>query len=216
MATEQNIPEPVFLSAPKAATICGVSRNTVCCWIRDGKLPSYRTAGGKNLIRPSDMVKFMRENGMFVPQSLAEMAAQDDKTMAAGSTREMKTSVEPSILVVDDDVQARELAVRSLGKLGLPLLEAETGYEALHILVQRPEVSLIILDLVMPGQHGSETFVEIRKQNKGLPVIVVTGFPPSDSDPIFSEVEPDLIIKKPYEPSQLLEAARAFITEVGV
>ena len=137
MTTQDDLPEPVFLSAPKAATLCGVSRNTVCCWIRDGKLPSYRTAGGKNLIRPSDLVAFMRGNSMFVPQSLVEMAESDEQSVGAGE--EAKTDgVEPSILVVDDDSGARTLAVKCLEDIGLPVLEAETGYEALHILTPTP------------------------------------------------------------------------------
>ena len=125
------IPEPIFLSAPKAATLCGVSRNTICCWIRESKLASYRTAGGKNLIRPSDLVAFMRTNAMFVPQSLAEMAEADERVMGSASTSNT-TDAEPSILVVDDDAGARTLAVRCLEDIGLPVHEAETGFEALH------------------------------------------------------------------------------------
>jgi len=215
MATERQLPEPVFLSAPKAATLCGVSRNTVCCWIREGRLPSYRTAGGKNLIRPVDLVSFMRSNKMFVPRSLDELASQDEK--AVGEIREeKKSSAEPAILVVDDDMRARDLARRCLEELGLPILEAETGYEALHILTVHPEVALIVLDLVMPGQHGSETYAEIRRQNKGLPVIIVTGFPPEDDDSLFGDVQPDLILTKPYKPTDLVRAAQMFLADIGL
>jgi len=212
----KELPEPVFLSAPKAATLCGVSRNTVCCWIREGKLPSYRTAGGKNLIRPSDLVDFMRSNTMFVPQSLVELASEDEATMGDSNDKEKATSQEPSILVVDDNADARKLAVRSLTPVGLPLLEAETGYEALHLLVHHPEIALIVLDLIMPGQHGVETFREIRKQNQGIPVIVVTGMPMDENEPLFGELEPDLIITKPYAPSDLIKAAEAFVADLGL
>jgi excisionase family DNA binding protein len=210
-----NLPEPVFLSAPKAATLCGVSRNTVCCWIREGKLPSYRTAGGKNLIRPGDLVSFMRKHSMFVPQSLEEMASVDANTMGEESD-ETPTSLEPGILVVDDDAGARAMAVRCLTKVGLPIFEAETGFEALHILTQHPEMALVVLDLVMPGQHGADTLREIRKQHDKLPVIVVTGYAAEGNDKLFGELGPDLIMTKPYEPKDLIQAAQAFLSDLGL
>ena len=109
-----SLPEPVFLSAPKAATLCGVSRNTICCWIRDGKMPSYRTAGGKYLIRPDELVNFMHTNGMFVPQSLLDIAKAEPKGIVpAPGTGKLPLGNEPKILVVDDDIAARDLAVRS-------------------------------------------------------------------------------------------------------
>ena len=216
------LPEPVFLSAPKTATLCGVSRNTVCCWIREGKLPSYRTAGGKNLIRPSELVSFMREHSMFIPQSLAEMATADEQAMGAttqedsSATEEKVTSKEPGILVIDDDPGARKMAVRCLTKLGQPIFQAETGFEGLHILTQHPEMALVVLDLVMPGQHGADTLKEIRKQHDKLPVIVVTGFAAEGKDRLFGELAPDLIMTKPYEPKDLIQAAQAFVSDLGL
>lgn len=214
MATKSSeLPQPSFLSSPKVATICGVTRNTVCCWIRDGKLPSYRTAGGKNLIRPSDLLDFMQGNNMFVPDMLIQMAAADQD---AAIEAERVTSSEPSILIVDDDAAARTLAKRCLSALELPILEAETGFEALHLLLQRPDVALVILDMVMPGQHGSKTFVEIRRQYPGMPVIVVTGYLIEEMAEKFTEQKPDLMLAKPYQPSHLVDAARAFLADVGI
>ena len=215
---KKDIPEPIFLSAPKAATLCGVSRNTICCWIRDGKLPSYRTAGGKYLIRPTDLIGFMRGNSMFVPQTLEEIAEEDE--LNSGSSRKgvaasRETSQEPSVLVVDDDENARLLAVRTLTRLNLPIIEAEDGYDAMHKLTKNPQIALVVLDLIMPGQDGAKTFVEIRKQNHSLPVIVVTGFPPDSSEKLFGDVEPDLVITKPYQPSHLLNAAQTFLADMG-
>lgn len=217
---KKDIPEPIFLSAPKAATLCGVSRNTICCWIRDGKLPSYRTAGGKYLIRPSDLIGFMKGNSMFVPQTLEEIAAEDELNTsgvapetAVGEERE--TTAEPAILVVDDDENARLLAVRTLARLNIPIIEAEDGYDAMHKLTKNPHVALVILDLIMPGQDGAKTFVEMRKQNQSMPVIVVTGYPPDDSEKLFGETDPDLVITKPYQPSHLLNAAQTFLSDLG-
>ena len=228
---KQDIPEPVFLSAPKAATLCGVSRNTICCWIRDGKLPSYRTAGGKYLIRPGDLQTFMEEHRMFVPQALVDIAAQDELTnqgissgapaaeaapAAPADEAGRSTSREPAVLIVDDDPNARMLAVRTIQKLNVPVLQAENGFEAMHLLMKHPEVALIILDLIMPGQDGVRTFQEIRKMNESIPVIIVTGYPPEHSDEAFGDVLPDLVITKPYQPAHLLSASSAFMQDLGI
>lgn len=216
MSAQKDIPQPTFLSSPKVANVCGVTRNTVCCWIRDGKLPSYRTAGGKNLIRPVDLVEFMRGNNMFVPDALTDLAVEDEALGEAASP-DRTTTMEPSILVVDDDSAARVFAVRCLDDLELPVLQAETGYEAMHMLLQQPEVALVILDMVMPGQHGAKTLSEIRKQFPTMPVIACTGYPIEDMLGKFQDGErPELIVRKPYTPDHLRDAARAFLSDVGI
>ena len=246
--SSNDIPEPVFLSAPKAATLCGVSRNTICCWIRDQKLQSYRTAGGKYLIRPVELLAFMEQNQMFVPQSLRDLAKQDEEQNRSSAekaaapaasqgavldsssgntagiprhedifgTSERQTNREPAILIVDDDVNARMLAVRTVERMNVPVLEAEDGFEAMHLLTKHPEIALLILDLVMPGQDGVKTFAEVRKMNAKLPVIIVTGYPPDQSEEVFGELTPDLIISKPYQPQHLLSASSAFLSDIGI
>lgn len=211
-----SIPEPIFLSAPKAANICGVSRNTICCWIRDGKLPSYRTAGGKYLIRPGDLIQFMQDNHMFVPNALEDIASQDAQNQQENSgTNTRETSQEPAILIVDDDPVMRDLTRRSLLSLGLTLIQAEDGYEAMHQLTQNPLIALVILDLIMPGQNGDKTFREIRKTFPSLPVIVCTGQELADAESRFGTLKPDLILTKPFQPTHLLKSASTFLADLG-
>jgi len=214
---KDKIPEPVFLSAPKAATLCGVSRNTICCWIRDGKLPSYQTAGGKYLIRPVDLITFMQENRMFVPPTLEEIAAKDEQNQSAteASSERRKTDKEPAILVVDDDEDMRQLTSRTLAPLGLPIIEAEDGYHAMHQLTQNPLIALVVLDLIMPGQGGAKTFEDIRDQFPSLPVIICTGQTLEDAESRFSDRKPDLILTKPFQPSHLNSAASTFLADLG-
>jgi len=184
---KQEIPEPVFLSAPKTANLCGVSRNTICCWIRDDKLPSYRTAGGKYLIRPNDLKEFMEKNNMFVPPVLNEIASRDEQanqvgvTAGSGGAEDESTGHHKAVLIVDDEPGARALAVRTCQKMAeVKIYEAEDGFEALHLLTKHPEISLVLLDLQMPGMDGVSAYAQIRKLKRDLPVIIITGFPPDD------------------------------------
>lgn len=176
-----DIPEPKFLSVPESAKICGVSRNTVYMWVRQGKLGAYQTPGRTNLIRPTDLVKFMEENGMFVPVSLIEMAQEDEKLM--GNDGNPESAVDSSVptdsmcqvLVVDDDPMTRSLAVRALKEIG-QVYQAETGFEALHLMTIHTEIDIILLDLRMPGQHGMETLEEIKRIRPEARVVIVSGF----------------------------------------
>ena len=74
----------------------------------------------------------------------------------------------------------------------------------------------MVLDLVMPGQHGSTTFQEIRKQHERMPVIVVTGYTQDGRESMFGEKGPDLIMTKPYDPEDLVQAAQAFLSDLGL
>ncbi len=214
---KESLPEPVFLSAPKAATLCGVSRNTICCWIRDGRMPSYRTAGGKYLIRPADLLGFMRDNAMFVPPMLESIAEEDLAVQgSAAALPRRETNQEPAILVVDDDSVVRQLTVRSLSPLGQPILQAENGFEAMHLLTKNPHIALVVLDLVMPGQGGGRTFEQIREMSPKLPVIICTGQSLEEAESIFGDNKPDLILTKPYQTSHLVTAASAFLADIGI
>lgn len=200
-----DIPQPKFLSVPEAAKICGVSRNTVYAWVRQGKLGAYQTPGRTNLIRPSDLVKFMHQNGMFVPSSLVEVARVDDKQSSAPPKAMEGHGHDHTVLVADDDPITRSLAVRAIHE-NCQAFQAETGYEALHLLTIHTQIDIIILDLRMPGQHGSETLQEIIVLRPDVAIIIITGFT-VDIPPEASEMAMVVtIIEKPFTMPTLQKA----------
>ena len=68
----------------------------------------------------------------------------------------------PTILVVDDNPEIREIIQILLTDEGFIIEEAKDGTSALNIL-QTKEIDLIILDIMMPGLNGYQTCIEIRK-----------------------------------------------------
>jgi excisionase family DNA binding protein len=209
----KNIPEPLFLSAPKAANLCGVSRNTICSWIRDGKLASYSTAGGKYLIRPTDLLHFMNANGMFVPPGLTGLVKADEWFAPDAGGKAARQ--EPGILIVDDDEVMRTVMIKSLSKLNLPVEEAVNGYEALHKLTVNPLIALVILDMIMPGQGGAETFDVIRKNHPSIPVIIISGKPLREVEAAFANNKPDFILSKPFDAKHLIDVCNTFLNNLG-
>jgi DNA-binding NtrC family response regulator len=81
-----------------------------------------------------------------------------------------------TVLIVDDDPVQRRLLDAVVSKSGYRTLLAEGGETALRTLESEPgnDISVIILDLMMPGMDGIEVLGHLRERNITLPVIVQT------------------------------------------
>ena len=77
------------------------------------------------------------------------------------------------ILVVDDEVRMRTLIRDFLAKKGYTVLEAGDGVEAMDLFFDEKNISLIILDVMMPRMDGYKTCKEIRNYSK-VPIIMLT------------------------------------------
>ena len=79
----------------------------------------------------------------------------------------------PTLLVVDDDPDSREVAARLLEREGYRACRAGGGEECLRIVASEP-VDLILLDVMMPGMDGFEVCTALRAAGKRIPVILLT------------------------------------------
>ena len=75
------------------------------------------------------------------------------------------------ILVVDDESRMRKLVKDFLEREGFHVIEAGDGQEAIEIFYENKDISLIILDVMMPRMDGWQTCREIRKDSK-VPIIM--------------------------------------------
>jgi two-component system, cell cycle sensor histidine kinase and response regulator CckA len=81
-----------------------------------------------------------------------------------------------TVLLVDDETFIRELGVRILEKSGYKVLSAGNGKEALDVLQKHMgDISLVILDLIMPEMGGREFLEKLRKSAPKLKVLVASG-----------------------------------------
>jgi len=92
------------------------------------------------------------------------------------SMSEDKVALPPRVLVVDDDEATVALLRRRLERSGYLALSAYDGRQALN-LIERHQISCVLLDIVMPGLDGFEVLKRIRLSRPPavLPVIMVTG-----------------------------------------
>ncbi|MBQ9280328.1 MAG: response regulator transcription factor [Clostridia bacterium] len=114
------------------------------------------------------------------------------------------------ILVVDDESRMRKLLKDFLSTGGYEIYEAENGQKALDIFEMHDDISLIILDVMMPVLDGWSTLREIRKNSK-VPVIMLTARG-QESDELFGfELGVDEYISKPFSPKILVARVEALL-----
>ena len=107
----------------------------------------------------------------------------------------------PTILIVEDEPEIRNVMQESLESIGLNILTAANGQEALVKLGNNAGVSLILLDLMMPVMNGWQFLSAIEKNSlfNKIPILVVT---------VFSDQAKDLkvrgVLKKPFDLNDLL------------
>jgi two-component system cell cycle sensor histidine kinase/response regulator CckA len=105
-----------------------------------------------------------------------------------------------AILVVDDETQVRELAVKTLKKCGYNILLAKNGEEALSLYeTRRDEIDLVILDLIMPKMGGRECFYKLREINPDIKVLIMTGHTTDGSVQDFIKEGAEGVIIKPFD-----------------
>ncbi|MCP4535767.1 MAG: PAS domain S-box protein, partial [Chloroflexi bacterium] len=88
------------------------------------------------------------------------------------------TGQEETILVIEDNVNARKAMVESLTLLNYRVMEATNGHEALEILEQHGgEIALVLSDVVMPKMGGIALFHTLRERGSQVPMLMLTGHP---------------------------------------
>lgn len=85
--------------------------------------------------------------------------------------------MEPTVLIVDDEVAFVETLVKRLARRDLRVVAAHSGPEALEKLdVSGPnKIDVVILDVKMPGMDGLETLARIKEEHPLIEVIMLTG-----------------------------------------
>ncbi|MEL6340294.1 MAG: response regulator, partial [Myxococcota bacterium] len=123
-------------------------------WVKEGRIPAFRTPGGHRRIRAADLVSFLTEHQMPVPRDL----------QAASRRR---------ILIVDDDQTQLETLARAFEPY--PSVEVITCDNAVEALVKvgsyKPH--LVVLDILMPGMDGFQTCERLRQNPETAEITIV-------------------------------------------
>lgn len=117
---------------------------------------------------------------------------------------------ELKILVVDDESRMRKLVKDFLVKKQYKVLEAGDGEEAIEVFFENKDISLIILDVMMPKMDGWEVCKEIRKFSK-VPIIMLTAKSEENDELKGFELGVDEYISKPFSPKILVARVDAIL-----
>jgi PAS domain S-box-containing protein len=97
---------------------------------------------------------------------------------APDTPRPINAELGCTVLVVDDEADLLEIALAYLAEMGFASFQAKDGASALEILAQRPDIDLMVTDIVMPGgMNGVELVAKARSLRPDLKFIYSSGFP---------------------------------------
>ena len=143
-----------LLTSHHAGSLLQVHPSSINKWVKEGRIPAFRTPGGHRRIRAADLVSFLTEHQMPVPRDL----------QAASRRR---------ILIVDDDQTQLETLARAFEPY--PSVEVITCDNAVEALVKvgsyKPH--LVVLDILMPGMDGFQTCERLRQNPETAEITIV-------------------------------------------
>jgi DNA-binding response OmpR family regulator len=117
-----------------------------------------------------------------------------------------------TLLIVDDDVQIRELLKLYFVKEGFNVVEAADGVEAIRK-VEQTKPNMIILDIMMPILDGIEVCRQIRKFSF-VPIIMLTARAEDDDRIMGLELGADDYVTKPFNPREVVARVNAVLRRV--
>lgn len=134
---------------------------------------------------------------------------EKDKKSVKGETLMHK------IIVADDEARIRKLVSDFLKKDGYDVIEAEDGDNAYELFLKnQDDISLIILDIMMPGLNGWEVCRKIR-EDSDVPIIMLTARCEEFDELTGYESGIDDYVTKPFSPTILVKRVEALLRRVS-
>jgi excisionase family DNA binding protein len=170
------------LSTFAIAEMLHVDPGSVANWIDQGLLKAHRTPGGHRRVAKDDLISFLHEHKMPLPEDL-----QDRPTR---------------VLVVDDEEAVAHMVAKALSaaKPKFEVIEAHDGFRAgTMVATLKPDV--VILDLRMPGMDGYEVCRLIKSQpaTKNAEVVAMTAYPSPENERKILECGARVCMTKPLD-----------------
>jgi CheY-like chemotaxis protein len=135
-------------------------------------------------------------------QEMLELLHQTDEALAG-----------KKVLVVDDDVRNTFALSSLLERHAMQVSSASTGQEAIELIQQSPDLSLVLMDIMMPEMDGYETMRRIREkpEYRVLPIIALTAKAMKGDREKCLEAGASDYIAKPVNTEQLLSLLRIWL-----
>jgi PAS domain S-box-containing protein len=128
------------------------------------------------------------------------------ETLTAKIEEVMRTPVAPArVLIVEDEVLVRMVAVDALGEKGYMVEEAGTAEEALTKLNgTQDRFDAAIIDIGLPDMKGDRLATELRTHHPALPIVIASGYDVEQVREQFTEQDAMGVVSKPYDGDDLI------------
>jgi CheY-like chemotaxis protein len=122
------------------------------------------------------------------------------------------TTIEATVLVVEDNVDVRRIVCKLLQDFGCTVLEASSGAAALEILQTDRTIDLMFSDVVMPGgMSGTDLVQAARRLRPGIKTLLTTGFAEASLRNQVQFADAGEILTKPYRRQDLARKIRSIL-----
>ncbi|MGE5537138.1 MAG: PAS domain-containing protein [Gemmatimonas sp.] len=156
-------------------------------------------------------VRLYSEPGMGTTVKLFLPRARSEELAGPARSRDIDTPALGGgelILVVEDNLALRQIAVTTLEKLGYRTVEASTADEALGALAEHPDVDLMFTDVVLPGgRNGFDLAAEAHRRMPRLRILFASGHP-NVGDAAHGAPPGALVMAKPFRAAELARSVR--------
>jgi DNA-binding NtrC family response regulator len=127
-------------------------------------------------------------------------------------SQESDSETRPTVLVVDDEEDLRDIIRRMLQRRGFDTLIAADSQEAIAVCRDHPgEIDILVTDLGLPGVSGGELSRAATELRPGMRVVYISGLP-KDLAVADGQINEDaVLVKKPFSSESLLETLRSVV-----
>jgi CheY-like chemotaxis protein len=150
---------------------------------------------------------------IYLPRSTRAAGAVRDRVRGVPELEAPVPAPGTFILVVEDDPRVSRATVGALEELGYMPLDCSSGAEALEILEDIPQISLVITDVMMPEMTGPELVRIVGERHPHVGILFVSGFV-GEAGEAESLTEYDLL-RKPFTVAALANAVAAALRRVS-
>jgi signal transduction histidine kinase/CheY-like chemotaxis protein len=143
---------------------------------------------------------------LIIPEKSIKIVEQNLES-AAGDNFEGKT-----ILIAEDEDNNYIYLQEVLSPTKVTLIRAKTGYQAVSIYKNQPEISLILMDIKMPEMNGYQATSIIKEINPSLPIIAQTAYAMAEDIIRGKNAGCDDYLAKPIKPELLINTLRRYLS----
>jgi CheY-like chemotaxis protein len=156
--------------------------------------------------------RLLDETALFLHRVVTDLPVEKQR-MIERLHRSDEDLVGVPVLIVDDDVRNIFALSSVLERRGMKVVSASTGREAIAVLKSTSEVSIALIDIMMPGMDGFETIRSIRQNPdyKRLPIIALTAKAMKGDRQKCLEAGASDYLAKPVNTEQLLSTLRTWL-----